>query len=866
MGVANTILNSIETADASGFLYWQFSDSAANSKYALMNAGVPNEKYYAARQFYRYIRPGYVHVTDTSSDSTLRVSSYKDPATGAMTTVLRQQRHGRRRCQLLHHRCRICPALIKSSAPAPPSKWSRSARSSADRISPKPFPPTASSPSPTPPSSPPSPAARSPRILPSSSPAPSSPPTTSSRPAEKGYIGSLTDQINGGANVNQVAPNGWTPLISAAASSQGGSIQTLNLLISSGANLNAVTDEGWTALTAAAANSFIKYGAPATLQNDKITSLLNAGLNVNAVDNNGRTPLMWAAMMGKVAGTVEDPSTVQLLLANGANPFLKDSAGFTALDYANQQGYTKIAGQLVKAMGLDHTPPTASIADVTPNPRTTSITDLPINFSEEVTGFDLTDVVVTRNGIVQTIPVGAALNTTDDIHYDLTNLGGLTSAPGTWVFTVKAAGSGIADISGNLLATDASETFVVNPNLPPPPPPPPTTQSPFKGTPFDINTSATTTIEFEDYDNGGEGVAYHDNDPANQGGVYRPTEGVDLKAVLGDTGGYYIGFTNAGEWTEYTVNVDTAGVYNLGIRYASAGAGGTYHLELDGTPITAELTAANTGGWQSWKTFSVPAVTLPAGQHVLRLAFDTVGATNAVGNFNYLTVAPTTSPPVSPPPPPPPPPPPGPTQTPFGGTAPVISSIPVTIQAEDFDNGGEGVAYHDLDAANLGGAYRTTEGVDIQPTTDTGGGYNVGYTKAGEWIEYTINVQTPGSYDLSFRLASTGSNGKFHAEIDGVERHRLTHRPQHRRLPNLADYHRTRHPTHRRPAHRPHRDGRREHQRLGRQLQLVLDHAAQFATATASTPPATAGHDASALRRHRADRQHNARHHPSRKL
>src|SRR6185437_13560723 len=88
MGVANTILNSIETADASGFLYWQFSDSAANSKFALMNDGVPNEKYYAAKQFYRYIRPGYVHVTDTSSDSTLRVSSYKDPATGAMTTVL----------------------------------------------------------------------------------------------------------------------------------------------------------------------------------------------------------------------------------------------------------------------------------------------------------------------------------------------------------------------------------------------------------------------------------------------------------------------------------------------------------------------------------------------------------------------------------------------------------------------------------------------------------------------------------------------------------------------------------------------------------------------------------------------------------
>ena len=184
-----------------------------------------------------------------------------------------------------------------------------------------------------------------------------------------------------------------------------------------------------------------------------------------------------------------------------------------------------------------------------------------------------------------------------------------------------------------------------------------------------------------------------------------------------------------------------------------------------GSNVSAELSTPNTGGWQTYANVNAAAIPLTVGQHVLRLSLDAVGTNNSVGNFNYITIAPPTSPPVSPPPPPPPP---TITQTPFGGTAPVISSIPVTIQAEDFDNGGEGVAYHDLDAANLGGAYRTTEGVDIQPTTDTGGGYNVGYTKAGEWIEYTINVQTPGSYDLSFRLASTGSNGKFHAEIDGA--------------------------------------------------------------------------------------------------
>src|SRR5438552_2565558 len=49
--------------------------------------------------------------------------------------------------------------------------------------------------------------------------------------------------------------------------------------------------------------------------------------------------------------------------------------------------------------------------------------------------------------------------------------------------------------------------------------------------------------------------------------------------------------------------------------------------------------------------------------------------------------------------------------TPFTG---VPYPIPGTIEAENFDKGGEGVAYHDTDAANLGGQYRTTEGVDIE--------------------------------------------------------------------------------------------------------------------------------------------------------
>ncbi|MBN1598076.1 MAG: Ig-like domain-containing protein, partial [Bacteroidales bacterium] len=46
-------------------------------------------------------------------------------------------------------------------------------------------------------------------------------------------------------------------------------------------------------------------------------------------------------------------------------------------------------------------------------------------------------------------------------------------------------------------------------------------------------------------------------------------------------------------------------------------------------------------------------------------------------------------------------------QTPYAGTI----AIPGIIEAENYDNGGEGVAYHDNDASNNGGQYRTSEGV-----------------------------------------------------------------------------------------------------------------------------------------------------------
>jgi hypothetical protein len=161
-------------------------------------------------------------------------------------------------------------------------------------------------------------------------------------------------------------------------------------------------------------------------------------------------------------------------------------------------------------------------------------------------------------------------------------------------------------------------------------------QTPFK--PFVVGATPLT-IQVEDFDNGGEGIAYHDVDTANLGGKYRST-GVDIQPT-GDTGGgVNVGWTKAGEWLEYTVNVQTSGYYTLNFRVASNGPGGKFHLDFEGNDVTGPLSVPNTLGWQNWTTLGKDGAYFDAGTHVLRLVMDSNGATGAVGNFNYLKISP----------------------------------------------------------------------------------------------------------------------------------------------------------------------------------------------------------------------------------
>jgi lysophospholipase L1-like esterase len=260
----------------------------------------------------------------------------------------------------------------------------------------------------------------------------------------------------------------------------------------------------------------------------------------------------------------------------------------------------------------------------------------------------------------------------------------------------------------------------------------PPVEGPFGGT----AAAVPGTVQVENYDTGGQGVAYNVTSINGTADAYR-SDGVDLENTTDTGGGLNIGWTTGGQWFRYSVNVATAGAYTVGVRVGSATAvgatGGSLHLQnATGTNLTGTVNAPGTGGWQTWTTVNATA-TLPAGQQVLTVFQDTGGY-----NLNSLTFTSAAS-----------------GEAPFGGSP---APIPGTIQIENYDLGGEGVAYHDSEVANQGGKYRT-DGVDVESCSDTGGGFNVGWTNAGEWMKYTVNVATAGTRTVSFRVAAMAAVG-----------------------------------------------------------------------------------------------------------
>ena len=141
--------------------------------------------------------------------------------------------------------------------------------------------------------------------------------------------------------------------------------------------------------------------------------------------------------------------------------------------------------------------------------------------------------------------------------------------------------------------------------------------TPFTGTPIAL----PGVIEFEDFDNGGSGVAYYDTDEGNNGSVYRTDVDVDIDKT---DFGYGLGWTAQGEWLNYTVTVAKEQILNWSAKVTSGASAATQISIYKGdTNVTGLITAP----YKSWYEYGIVTgqtqVALPAGTYQLKLYFET---------------------------------------------------------------------------------------------------------------------------------------------------------------------------------------------------------------------------------------------------
>jgi len=229
-------------------------------------------------------------------------------------------------------------------------------------------------------------------------------------------------------------------------------------------------------------------------------------------------------------------------------------------------------------------------------------------------------------------------------------------------------------------------------------------EGPFGGTPAAI----PGTVQAENYDTGGQGVAYNVTSINGTDNGYR-SDGVDLEVCSDTGGGVDVGWESPGQWFKYTVNVATAGTYTVSFRIAAPNAvTDAFHLSnSSGTNLSGNVNLPATGGYQTWATVTAN-VTLPAGQQTLTLNQDTGGG---VWNINYMTFA-----------------------TSGGGT---------TVATPTF--------------SPAGGTYTSTQTVTLSDST------------SGATIYYTTNGSTPTTSSTVYSGAISVSSGTVTIEAIGVK-------------------------------------------------------------------------------------------------
>jgi hypothetical protein len=214
------------------------------------------------------------------------------------------------------------------------------------------------------------------------------------------------------------------------------------------------------------------------------------------------------------------------------------------------------------------------------------------------------------------------------------------------------------------------------------------------------------TIECEYYDNGGEGVAFNEVDGNKNGDAsFRPSDGVDVPNKSNAGNGKAVGWTNPGEWLEYTIADVASGTYDIVLTYASgSGSPGDLQVELDGNVIGTFADIAFTGAdWNTFTTTTIPDVSVAGGSdRVLRLY--QVGAGYDLDQIEFVATG--------------------------GGPAP-DADVDTPIEAELFD---------------------AQQGIQVV------GESKVGYVNDGDWIRFD-DMQLEGADGFTAEVSSGGIGG-----------------------------------------------------------------------------------------------------------
>ena len=311
----------------------------------------------------------------------------------------------------------------------------------------------------------------------------------------------------------------------------------------------------------------------------------------------------------------------------------------------------------------------------------------------------------------------------------------------------------------------------------------------------------------------------------NSGWTYR-NDGVDLERNTDNvnSNGYNVGFMEGGEWIQYSVDVKEEGIYNVNVRYAAGAPTGEYHLSTNNGALTETQELNSTFGWASWRTHRIENVVLTEADEKLIFHVDNEGFNMSSMEFvkvgeltdvptEYIcagtegdnTIAVTVNKPLN--------------DTdnitaadfivvvngrPFdvssvlveqnnktfhvtvdnifsnshiinvtyNGTA--ISAVDGTL-LEPFSQ--ELVKNNVLSYLTIPGQIEAEDfvaqtGIELEETTDNGGGMNIGFLDVGDYADYLVDVDHAGTYQVEYRTASQGSTGGV--ELFLVEGEQLT--------------------------------------------------------------------------------------------